>query len=36
VKRLVDGHDGDVRVEGNLPHGTVFVVLIPIRRATIR
>jgi signal transduction histidine kinase len=36
VKRLVEGHDGDVRVEGNLPRGTVFVVLIPIRRATIR
>ncbi len=36
VKRLVDGHDGDVHVEGNLPQGTVFVVLIPIRRATIR
>jgi signal transduction histidine kinase len=36
VKRLVDGHDGDVRVEANLPRGTVFVVLIPIRRATIR
>jgi signal transduction histidine kinase len=36
VKRLVDGHDGDVHVEANQPHGTVFVVLIPIRRATIR
>ena len=36
VKRLVEGHDGSVRVEGNQPRGTVFVVLIPIRRATIR
>jgi signal transduction histidine kinase len=36
VKRLVDGHDGAIRVEGNSPRGTVFVVSIPIRRATIR
>jgi signal transduction histidine kinase len=36
VKRLVEGHDGDVRVEGNLPRGAVFVVLIPIKRATMR
>jgi signal transduction histidine kinase len=36
VKRLVEGHDGDVRVESNSPQGTVFLVLVPIRRATIR
>jgi two-component system sensor histidine kinase BarA len=36
VKRLVEGHDGEVRVEGNLPRGAVFVVLIPIKRATMR
>jgi signal transduction histidine kinase len=36
VKRLVDGHDGAIRVDGNSPQGTVFVVSIPIRRATIR
>jgi len=34
VKRLVDSHDGTVRVEGNEPQGTVFVVTIPIKRAT--
>jgi two-component system sensor histidine kinase BarA len=35
VKRLVDGHDGTVRIEANEPEGTVFVVTIPVRRATI-
>jgi signal transduction histidine kinase len=35
VKRLVDGHEGTVRVESNQPTGTVFVVTIPVRRATI-
>jgi signal transduction histidine kinase len=35
VKRLVDAHDGSVRVESNEPCGTVFVVTIPIKRATI-
>lgn len=34
VKRLVESHDGQVRVEANEPAGAVFVVLIPIRRAT--
>ena len=34
VKRLVESHDGQVRVEANEPAGVVFVVLIPIRRAT--
>ena len=35
VKRLVDGHDGTVRIESNQPRGTVFVVTIPLKRATI-
>jgi len=35
VKRLVDGHDGAVRIESNQPRGTVFVVTIPVKRATI-
>jgi signal transduction histidine kinase len=35
VKRLVDGHDGVVRITSNEPRGTVFVVTIPVRRATI-
>jgi two-component system phosphate regulon sensor histidine kinase PhoR len=35
VKRLVDGHDGQVRVDVNRPNGTVFVVQIPLRRATM-
>ncbi len=35
VKRLVDGHDGTVRIEDNQPQGAVFVVTIPCRRATL-
>jgi two-component system, NarL family, sensor histidine kinase BarA len=35
VKRLVDGHDGSVRIEPNQPRGTAFVVTIPVKRATI-
>jgi signal transduction histidine kinase len=35
VKRLVEGHDGQVRVEDNVPRGTVFVVTIPCSRATL-
>jgi signal transduction histidine kinase len=35
VKRLVDAHDGTVRIEANAPRGAVFVVTIPVRRATI-
>lgn len=35
VKRLVEGHDGTVRVESNNPQGSVFVVVIPVRRSTI-
>ncbi len=29
VKRLVEGHGGDVRIEENRPRGTVFVVTLP-------
>ncbi|HTQ08256.1 MAG TPA: HAMP domain-containing sensor histidine kinase, partial [Polyangiaceae bacterium] len=36
VKRLVEGHDGTVHVEANDPQGTVFVVNIPLKRATLR
>jgi len=36
VKRLVEGHDGTVRIESNEPHGTVFVVAIPLRRSTLQ
>lgn len=35
VKRLVDAHDGTVRIESNQPRGTVFIVTIPVKRATI-
>jgi len=35
VRRLVDGHDGTVRITDNVPKGTVFVVTIPVKRATI-
>ncbi|HET9956280.1 MAG TPA: HAMP domain-containing sensor histidine kinase [Polyangiaceae bacterium] len=35
VKRLVEGHDGQIRIESNEPNGSVFVVTIPVKRATI-
>ncbi len=35
VRRLVDAHDGAVRVEDNAPQGAVFVVTLPCRRTTI-
>ncbi len=35
VRRLVDSHDGTVHIEGNEPHGAVFVVRLPCRRTTI-
>jgi len=35
VRRLIDGHDGTVRIIDNVPKGTVFVVTIPVKRATI-
>ena len=33
VKRIVDAHGGSVRVEGNEPTGTVFVVTLPSANA---
>ncbi len=35
VRRLIDGHDGTVRITDNTPKGAVFVVTIPVKRATI-
>lgn len=35
VRRLVDSHDGVVRVDANQPRGSVFVVLMPCKRATL-
>jgi len=35
VRRLIDGHDGTVRIDDNTPKGTVFIVTIPVKRATI-
>ncbi len=35
VKRLVDGHDGTVRIEDNQPRGAAFVINIPIKRASM-
>ena len=35
VRRLVDAHDGTVAVEANAPQGSVFVVTIPCKRATL-
>jgi signal transduction histidine kinase len=35
VKRLVDAHEGSVRIEENSPHGTVFVVTLPCRKASL-
>jgi two-component system sensor histidine kinase BarA len=34
VRRLVDAHDGLIRVEANVPCGTVFVVTIPSYKVT--
>jgi two-component system, NarL family, sensor histidine kinase BarA len=34
VKRLVDAHDGRIQIESNQPTGTVFVVRLPLRRAS--
>jgi len=33
VKRLVDGHDGTIVIEGNEPCGTCFVVTLPCKPA---
>ncbi len=35
VKRLIDSHDGTIRIEDNVPRGTVFVITIPVKRASI-
>jgi signal transduction histidine kinase len=35
VRRLVDAHDGTIQIEDNVPNGTVFVVTIPCRRASM-
>jgi two-component system, NarL family, sensor histidine kinase BarA len=35
VKRLVEAHDGIVRIEDNEPQGTVFVVVLPCRRLSM-
>jgi len=35
VKRLVEGHQGRVRVEENFPQGTVFVVTLPAHQETM-
>jgi two-component system, NarL family, sensor histidine kinase BarA len=35
VKRLVEGHQGTVQIEDNVPHGAIFIVTIPLRYATI-
>jgi signal transduction histidine kinase len=35
VKRLVDAHEGTVHIEENIPHGTVFVVTLPCRKASL-
>jgi signal transduction histidine kinase len=35
VRRLVDAHDGTVAVEDNAPQGSVFIVTIPCKRATL-
>jgi signal transduction histidine kinase len=35
VKRLAEAHDGTVRIESNFPTGSVFVVQLPNRRASI-
>jgi two-component system sensor histidine kinase BarA len=35
VKRLVEGHEGKVTIEDNVPRGAVFVVTIPLRKSTL-
>jgi signal transduction histidine kinase len=34
VKRLVEAHQGSIHVEGNSPHGAVFVVTLPATRSS--
>ncbi len=33
VQRIVADHDGEIRVEDNAPHGTVFRIILPARGA---
>lgn len=33
VKRLVQAHDGEVRIESNQPQGSVFIVTLPLFRS---
>ena len=35
VKRLVEAHQGTIHVEGNEPHGAIFVVQIPAGRHSV-
>ncbi|MFO0677416.1 MAG: ATP-binding protein [Polyangiaceae bacterium] len=35
VKRLVEGHGGTIRIEGNEPTGAVFVVTFPVKPPTL-
>jgi signal transduction histidine kinase len=35
VKRLVDGHDGQVRIEDNVPRGAVFVITLPLKKVSL-
>jgi two-component system, NarL family, sensor histidine kinase BarA len=35
VKRLVEAHQGSIHVEGNDPHGAVFVVALPAGRPSV-
>jgi len=33
VKRLVDAHEGKVTIEDNVPHGAIFVVMLPVDKS---
>jgi two-component system OmpR family sensor kinase len=35
AKRLVDAHEGTLVIEDNVPAGTVLVVTLPARRASV-
>jgi two-component system sensor histidine kinase BarA len=35
VKRLVEAHQGSIHVEGNEPHGAVFVITLPATRTSM-
>ena len=34
VKRLVDAHEGTIRIEDNFPRGAVFVITLPVHQST--